>query len=271
MLRSIAILALVVLALFLFAQFVRRTSMFFPERYPLGDWDTSSFAIRPAEQTFTTSDGTRLHGWIFRARAARAPLMIWFHGNAGNITSRAAIAQELAQRGVSVLLFDWRGYGRSSGSPAESALYDDSISVYDYARNAMHNAPQDIVLYGESLGGPYAAWVAKQRGARCVVVESSFPSLKALGNALYEPIPLGWFAPFAMQTADWLNDARVPTLVMHGKRDEVIPFRLGVALYERLRVPKDLFISDSSGHCEIAAVEGSRYYDTVTSFIGRAK
>jgi fermentation-respiration switch protein FrsA (DUF1100 family) len=109
--------------------------------------------------------------------------------------------------------------------------------------------------------------VAKERKVRCVIIENSFPSLAALGNALYRPIPLGWSAPFALTTTRWLNAAGVPVLVMHGRRDAVIPFALGMELYDGLRVRKEMLVSDTAGHCEIPSVEPDRYYDTVVRFI----
>jgi len=248
--------AIVLIILFLYAQLVRRTSMFFPAKYPEGTWTTTASDVH-----FKTSDGVQLHGWLFRGGQ---PLLIFFHGNAGNITDRAPIATELARRGISVLLFDWRGYGRSEGSPSESGLFEDALAAYDFA----HAQTPDIVLYGESLGGPYAAYVATKRTARCVIIENSFPSLAAIGNALYRPVPLGWFAPLALRTARWLNQAGLPVLVMHGKRDQVIPFALGVQLYEQLHVRKELLVSETAGHCEIANVEPQRYYDTIVKFIG---
>src|SRR4029453_3493083 len=100
-----------------------------------------------------------------------------------------------------------------------------------------------IVLYGESLGGPYAAYVAKERkGVQAVIIENSFPSLLALGNALYR---MGWTAPFALRTSRWLNEAGVPVLVMHGTRDQVIPYALGKQLYDELRVPKEMLTADA--------------------------
>ena len=271
-------LAIVLVLLFAYAQLVRRSSMFFPAKFPEGNWKTAAQDVH-----FLTSDGVRLHGWFYRAagvepalrRLAHSPrlgpadggthvLLIFFHGNAGNITERAPIAEELARRGVSVLLFDWRGYGKSEGTPGESALFRDALAAYDFAHAESHN----IVLYGESLGGPYAAYVATKRKARCVIIENSFPSLAAIGNALYHPVPLGYFAPFSLMTTRWLNEAGLPVLVMHGKRDEVIPFQLGMDLYNGLRTRKELLVSETAGHCEIASVEGARYYDALLQFIG---
>jgi uncharacterized protein len=254
--RILAFLALLVALAYLFAQYVRRTSMFFPSRD--GDWSG------PKDLWFTASDGVRLHGWLFAAAERDAPLILWCHGNAGNITGRAPMAAEFARRGVSTFVFDWRGYGKSAGRPSEGKLYLDALAAYDFAAETL--GAKSIVAYGESLGGPYAAYVAKERKVRAVVIENSFPSLAALGNALYRPVPLGWFVPQAMTTTRWLNEAGVPVLVIHGRRDAVIPFALGKTLYDALRVPKELVICESGGHCEMASVEPERYYDSVVRF-----
>ena len=261
MVRAVAtltIVALLLLAVWLFATFVRRNGMFFPDKFPIGDWQSTV-----SDHYFTTPDGVRLHGWLFEASDANAPLLIWFHGNAGNLTNRAEMAAELARRGVSVFLFDWRGYGKSDGTASEKGLYLDALAAYDYAKP---RARGPITIYGESLGGPYAAYVAKERkGAHGVVIENSFPSLRELGNALYRPLPLGWMAPFSMRTSAWLNEAGIKVLVMHGTRDRVIPYSLGKKLYDDLRVPKEMLTADA-GHAEIPSAEGDRYYAAVVRF-----
>jgi fermentation-respiration switch protein FrsA (DUF1100 family) len=256
-------LILGIVGLYFYARYVRRSAMFFPMKYPDGAWDTAGLPIKPEEQWFLTPDGVRLNAWLLRARNADAPLLIYFHGNAGNIGERAPIASSLAAHGISVLLFDWRGYGKSEGTPTEDALFVDALAAYDYAAKLSRN----ISVYGESLGGPYAAYVAKERKVHSVVIENSFPSLMELGNYLYKPIPLGWSAPRALTTARWLNEADRPVLIMHGKADEVIAFELGMSLYEQLHVPKELLVSETAAHCEIASAEGARYYDTVTRFV----
>jgi pimeloyl-ACP methyl ester carboxylesterase len=124
-------------------------------------------------------------------------------------------------------------------------------------------------MYGESLGGPYAAYVATKRRVPAVVIENSFPSLRQLGNHLYRPFPLGWSAPFALTTSKWLNEAGVPVLVMHGRLDEVIPYSLGQRLYDDLHVEKHFLTSDSAGHCGLASAEGQRYYNAITEFVKR--
>jgi uncharacterized protein len=265
-LLTFTIVFLIVLALaFLFAEHQKRTGMFFPAKYPLGNWD------RPDAEDieFDTPDGERLHGWLFRADDPVAPLMIWFHGNAGNVTVRGDVAAEFARRGITVFVFDWRGFGRSSGSPGEHSLKIDSIAAYDQMARTL-GTPPTIVFYGESVGGPYAAWTAKHRQADGVVLENSFPSLAALANSIYRPLPLGLLVPRSLRTVDWLNDAGVPVLVMHGRRDGVIPFRLGQRLYDQLQTRKEFFESATAGHSQLPEAEGDRFFDAVITFIRSA-
>jgi fermentation-respiration switch protein FrsA (DUF1100 family) len=212
--NALIIAGFALLILFLYAQLVRRTSMFFPAKFPVGNWDTSPLPVKPEDVEIISADGVRLHAWFFQAGQ---PTLIWCHGNAGNITERAPMAAELAQRGISVLLFDWRGYGKSAGTPTESGLFRDALAAYDYV--------------------------------------------------LYRPLPLGLFAPFALRTTHWLNQAGVPVLVMHGKRDQVIPFSLGMDLYNGLHVPKELLVCENAGHCEIPNTEPERYYQTIVRFL----
>ncbi|HEX7152317.1 MAG TPA: alpha/beta hydrolase [Thermoanaerobaculia bacterium] len=260
MLRILIFVAVAMVAFVALAQLLRRTGMFFPDSH--GDWNHPGVE----NVTFTTSDGVKLHGWYFRATDANAPLLVWFHGNGGNLTYRVEPAEKLARRGISVFLFDWRGYGKSEGRPTERTLFHDALAAYDFA--VTRAKPENIVLYGESLGGPYAAWVAKKKKARCVILENSFPSLKDLGNALYAPLPLGWTAPRALRTTDWLNDAGIPVLVMHGRRDSIIPYRLGEQIFNELRVPKEMLTADTADHAAIPYVE-PRYYEAVVRFVNR--
>ena len=263
--RILTFLAVLLFGVYLLTLYLRRVGMFFPDKYPTGRWDTKAWMVEPSEHWFTTSDGVRLHGWYFRAANPDGPVIVWCHGNAGNLTDRAEMAVELARRGVSVFVFDWRGFGRSEGRATERGLFHDALAAHDYVRGL---GAKEIVMYGESVGGPYAAWVARERkDVRAVILENSFPSLRDIGNALYHPLPLGWFAPFALRTTKWLNDARVPVLVMHGTRDAVIPYALGKKLYEDLDVPKKELLTCDAGHCEIPLFDAKRYYDTIIRFV----
>lgn len=241
-------------------------ALFFPDRYPSGAWDFSRLPLRPSEHVIRTPDGLRLHAIHFAAAEPIATI-IWFHGNAGNISTRADLAAQFASRGVSVFLFDYRGYGRSEGTPTERGARIDSLAAYDCVRGTLTDDPQSIVLYGESIGGPFAAYVASRKPARCVVIESSFPSLSAMAAVHYPFTPFRFFVRKSLRTLEWLNRARLPVLVMHGTADDIVPLQLGMQLYGGLEVSKQLLCSEGAAHCEIPYWEGERYYSTIISFI----
>ncbi|MFA6956283.1 MAG: alpha/beta hydrolase [Thermoanaerobaculia bacterium] len=245
---------------------MKRSTLFFPDKYPTGNWDVSALEPRPTEHIITTPDGLKLHAWLFSAKDADAPLLIFFHGNGGNLSHRADTAEELERRGISVLLFDYRGYGKSEGSPSESKLYVDGLAVYDYARTTLGAPAERIALYGESLGGAYAADVAANRSVRCVVIQSSFPSAASVANNAYRK-PLGYLLGNSLPTARSLNRARVPVLVIHGDADTIIPFACGKELYAALEGPKEMLVIHGADHNDLTEVGGNAYFERVAGFV----
>lgn len=271
MLSFVAVVILLVVGVFagsyFLARHVRARGLFFPERFPSGDWVLASYSPEPREIAFTAADGTRLSGWLFVASRDQPPLLLWFHGNAGNITERAPVAEQIARRGVTVMLFDYRGFGRSEGTPTEQSVYLDAEAAWQYATSKLGADPERMVLYGESIGGPYAAKVASHHRPCAVVIENSFPSLRSAGRVIYPILPISLVAKEGFTTLRWLNEAGAPVLVMHGRRDQVLPLSLGMELYDGLKVPKRLFLSETAGHGEIPWTEGSRYYDELLRFL----
>ncbi|MBI2215371.1 MAG: alpha/beta hydrolase [Acidobacteria bacterium] len=269
-LRLAAQIALWVVALLIVLWFLvnamKRSTLFFPETFPSGLWDTGLFVPQPVDHTILTPDGVELHAWLFAADDPAAPLLIQYHGNGGNLTYRADVAEELARRGVSVLLFDYRGYGKSRGSPSEKALYIDGLAVYDYARMTLGFPAERIAVWGESLGGPYAADVASHRPVRCAVMQSTFPSAASVANAVYK-FPVGFFLGDSLPTLRALERARVPVLVIHGDADTIIPFRCGKALHDGLTAPKELYVIPGADHNDLPLVGGNAYVDKVASFV----
>lgn len=246
----------------------RRKRLFSPAVWPEGDWNVLPRTQRQ-EFIVPTSDGETLHAWHLESDGEYDPVMIWFHGAGGNLTGRVPVADRLRRKGVAVFLFDWRGYGHSTGHPSEQGLLIDALAVYDFvARHFPSGRP--IVLYGESLGGPHAAYVAARRSAKAVILENTFPSLAALANLEYAPFPAGVFATRSLRTLDWLNDARVPVLVIHGKQDRTVPFQLGIRLYNGLETPRALLISEEAGHNEVGVVDADRFDSAVLDFISCA-
>ncbi len=165
-----------------------------------------------------TEDKIKLHGWYAPCDSASATLVI-AHGNAGNISHRFEIIQALQQTGFNVLMFDYRGYGRSEGSPDEEGIYKDGRAVFDYARSLPHVDSQRIVLWGTSLGGAVAVDVATQRPAAGLILESTFTSAKDMAAIHYPFLPMRYLLRTKMNSIDKISKLHIPLLFIHGARD----------------------------------------------------
>lgn len=257
-------MGIVALAAFGTVELMRRQSLFYPDKYPIGDWDATGIQRKPEDIWFASADGTKLHGWLIRADEPSAPLIVFFHGNGGNLTHRLVPAVKLADHGMSVFLFDYRGYGRSEGSPSEQKLYDDALAAWDTMRESHDGA---MIAYGESLGGPYAAYVSSKREPCVAIMDSTFPSAGAVARAIYDPLPVHWLVRPGLETARHLNDASVPVLVMHSTADDVIPFELGRELFDAIEGPKQMFESKTAPHAGISWYDADRYYEAIRTFV----
>jgi hypothetical protein len=161
--------------------------IFFPERYPSGQWDPT-VAVRDTGATisdcdFSAADGTRLHGWFCRTRQSqgtKGPVLLWFHGNAGHLAHRVEVLLLLSRLPADVLIVDYRGYGRSGGRPTEKGLYLDGRAAWRYLTQERGLDPSRIVIYGVSLGGAVAVDLARDVAPAGLIVQSSFTSVPAM-------------------------------------------------------------------------------------------
>ncbi len=183
------------------------------------------------EARFAADDGTALHGWFLPPPGGAAPraTVVLFHGNAGNIAGRAWKIERLAAAGFAALVFDYRGYGKSAGAPSEPGLYADGRAAVRWARER-EKAP--IVFYGESLGCAVAVELALDDPPAGLVLEAPFSSIAAVGRHHYRWLPVGTLLRARYDNLAKIGRVRAPLLVIHGERDEVIPFAQGRALFE---------------------------------------
>lgn len=203
--------------------------IFFPERFmpepPPG----------VVEQRFSASDGTRLHAWLAPPPDASAPVLLWSHGNGGNVGGREDVLLALAARGLGVLAYDYRGYGLSDGRPDEAGVYRDADAAWRHLV-ASGVAPERIVCFGESLGGAVSIELATRRACAAVIVVSTFPSLRDVAREHYGA--LAALAGNQFDSASRVAKLEVPILIAHGDQDEIVPYALGEALYARAGEPK---------------------------------
>lgn len=196
--------------------------------------------------TLTASDGVKLNAWAVTAKSA-APWIILCHGNGGNIADRLHLVRMFHDLGASLLLFDYRGYGRSEGSPSEEGLYLDVDTAWKYLTEQRHVAPSDIVVWGESLGGGPATWLAANRTVGALVLQSTFTSVDDMGVGLYPWLPIRMLCRNRFASIDRIASIQCRKLFMHSKIDTIVPQRYGKRLYEAAAAPKQ-WLEISGGH-----------------------
>lgn len=187
--------------------------------------------------TLSTDDGVRLGAWFIPHPAPRATLL-FFHGNAGNLSHRLESIRLFHELGLAVFIIDYRGYGESEGRPTEAGTYLDAMAAWRYLVDARKIPPRDIVIFGRSLGGAIAAELASRTRPGALIVESSFTSVPNMAARLYPWLPVRWISRYRYDTQGALEAVACPVLVIHSREDEIIPFTEGEKLYAHAREPK---------------------------------
>jgi pimeloyl-ACP methyl ester carboxylesterase len=225
----------------------------------------SQIGLMFEELRIKTADRVALHGWYVPA-AADAPVALLCHGNAGNIAHRLDWLQMFRGMGFAVLLFDYRGFGQSSGTPTEQGTYFDAQAAWDYLTNTKGFSPRSIVIVGESLGGPIAAHLAKDVAPGALILISTFTSVPDLARTLYWYLPVRLLARFRYPTAAYVARVHVPTLVIHSRDDEMIPFLHGEELRQRAGGPAQ-FLEIFGDHNAAFMLSGPKLTKGVRSFL----
>lgn len=218
----------------------------------------------------TAEDGVRLHGWFVPAAAAAgaAPTLLWFHGNAGNIDDRLETLALLHQRlGMSILLFDYRGYGQSAGSPSEEGLYRDARAALAYLRRHPRVRPEWIVYLGQSLGSALAVELATREVPHGLILEAPFASVRAMGKTLFPFLPVSLLVGDQFNSLERISHVQAPLLILHGDRDEVVPFAQGEALFRAANEPKTFLRIPGGGHNDLPLAGGAAYLEGWERFL----
>lgn len=214
-----------------------------------------------------TADGVKLNGWYVEARRPRATLL-FFHGNAGNISHRLDSLRIFNELGLTVLIIDYRGYGLSEGKPSEAGTQLDALAAWRYLTEKRGVAPRNIVLFGRSLGAALAAWLAAEKQPGAVILESAFTSVPDLAADLYWWLPARRLARLHHATRDYLARVHSPVLVVHSREDEIIPYRHGLAVYAAAGQPK-AFLPLRGGHNDGFLLTGNGYVRGLDEFLTR--
>jgi hypothetical protein len=212
-----------------------------------------------------TSDQITLHGWFVPASEERG-VLLFFHGNAGNISHRLDSLKIFHDLGLSVLIIDYRGYGRSQGAISEHGTYLDAEAAWDYLTEIKNIPPQEIVVFGRSLGAAIAANNAARHTPGALILESAFTSVPDMAAQLYPVLPVRLLSRFQYNTKKSLLSANCPVLIIHSPDDEIIPFENGLQLYRSAREPKRM-LEIRGGHNEGFLLSGKTYSEGIGKFI----
>jgi fermentation-respiration switch protein FrsA (DUF1100 family) len=217
------------------------------------------------EVSFRAKDGVRLSAWFVPSENAGG-VVLFCHGNAGNMSHRLPSVSLFHRLGLSVLIFDYRGYGRSEGRPTEEGTCLDAEAAWDYLVTAREIPPENTILFGRSLGGAVAARLATVRRPGAVVLESTFTSLPDMAAELLPWLPARWLCRFSYDTASRVGRITCPLLVVHSCEDELIPFSHGRKLFAAARGPK-AFLRISGTHNDGFLTSGEQYVEGLRAFL----
>lgn len=216
--------------------FVQQPAMLFHPSRTL-DAGPQDWGLHHEDVQLTTADGLALNGW-FIPRDGAGRVVLFLHGNAGNISHRGESLQIFHRLGLAVFIFDYRGYGRSQGTPGEKGFYRDADAAWRYLVETRGIAPEDIVVFGRSLGGAVAAHLASQVRPGGLILESTLSSTRDFAHLLHPLLSRVVVMRYSFDTAASLADVRCPVLVLHSPEDDIMPYSLGETVYRSAREPR---------------------------------
>ena len=217
--------------------------------------------------TLQTDDGLRLSAWFIPHPAPRATLL-FFHGNAGNLSHRLESIRLFHDLGLAVFIIDYRGYGQSEGSPGEAGTYRDAAAAWDYLVTKRHIVPQEIVIFGRSLGAAIAAELASRTRPAALIIESAFTSVPNMAARIYPWLPVRWLSRYHYDTQTALESLTCPVLIIHSREDDIIPYAEGEQLFTHAREPKQ-FLELHGGHSDGFLVSREAYTQGIDDFVGK--
>jgi fermentation-respiration switch protein FrsA (DUF1100 family) len=264
LLKSFLVIAALYAVIVAGAVVIQRKLMYFPARDRVSPLAAGLSHV--VEREIATADGHRVLAWWGKA-APGQPTLLYFHGNAGSLATRAERIRKYMEFGRGVFMMTYRGYGGSSGVPSERANVADALAAYDELVG-LGVAPRDIVVYGESLGSGVAVQVAAQRPVGGVILDAPYTSVVDLAAMIYPFLPVRWLLVDRYETTKHLAKVDAPLLVVHGARDTVIPAQMGRAVHAQAREPKELVLLANAGHSD-HYLHGS--FDAINAWIDRTR
>jgi fermentation-respiration switch protein FrsA (DUF1100 family) len=261
MLRLLLIIGLGILLIYFYARYLEKNSLYFP--MAVLEATPEQVGLEYEDIDFNSQNGIALHGWFIPKTNSKITVL-FCHGNGGNISHRLDKILFFNKLGVSIFIFDYRGYGQSKGTPSEVGLYQDTQAAYDYLKFRQTQSEQ-IVVYGESLGGAAAVDLVSRKPASGLILEGTFSSVHDMVRHIYPILP-----PFLVKSKfdslSKIKDVSIPKLFMHSRFDDIVPFKLGKKLFDAASSPKELLVLDGQHNDGFFASE-SAIRKTIAKFL----
>jgi fermentation-respiration switch protein FrsA (DUF1100 family) len=245
MIRQIFLIILLLITIFFTLRYYEKNSIYYPKR-ELGD-NPASFNLLYEEVNLPLAGNFKLNAWYIPAEGAHWSVL-FCHGNAGNISHRLDKIRLLHSLAMNVLIFDYNGYGKSTGSPSEKALYEDARVAYQYMTGQLKIPPERIILYGESLGTAVAVDLAARKKVGGLILEGAFTSAKEMAGQLF-PYVVPFFLASRFDSLAKISQVNAPILVIHSSQDEIVPIGMAEKLFSAAKTQK-AFLRLKGGHNE---------------------
>lgn len=241
--------------------------IFFPEK---NYYDSpKNYGLSEEEAFFNTQDGITLSGWYFPVAESKATLL-FFHGNAGNMSGRLIKAKGWTDKGISVFLMDYRGYGKSSGKIEKAKdLVEDARSALQWLESEKKIFAEKVILYGESIGSYPAIELAREKKFAGLVLEAPLTNLMDLAKRHYSWVPEFVLKDFQMKNDEAIEKVKAPVFVLHGNQDEICPVEMGERLYYLAPAPKEFYAVQGGGHNDLPEVAGASYFENPYQFLAK--
>ena len=237
--------------------FMENAFIYFPTTYPSGNWNPTQVEGCSIEDVyFEAEDGVRPHSWFLENPSSKR-VLVYYHGNAGSIADRYEWGCQLKGVGASVLMVEYRGYGRSEGSPGEAGFYKDAEAVWKWLVQTKGYAANQIILYGKSLGGGVAAELSTRHSPGALVLQSTFTSIPDMAKIVLPFVPK-FMIRTRFQTIDKLSQIDCPVLVIHSRDDEIVPFQMGERLAQKAGKLHGFLQFSNYGHNDLIWGEGEK-------------
>ena len=239
---SSLIIAYIVLIIFIY--FYQRNLLYHPSE---NNYQNDKIQFKYDEIFINVDEEIQLKSWIIKKDFKKLKTLVIFHGNAGHLSNRIYKLNELYKLDINILLISWRGFSGNKGSPTENNLYSDAKASINWLNEQGVNNSQ-IILYGESLGSGVAVELGKENNFNSIILESPFTSIENSAKIYYPYLPVRLLLKDRYDSISKIKMIKTPILIMHGKKDDVVPFSMGKELFEKANNPKQSYFTNEDDH-----------------------